>query len=101
MDDGQQDKALVNALASLSLTTKLDSALLAHLNLADKYMFHMECLSQRLRMVGYPLLLSLKQAFLDLSRSNRNSPTLVGRIGEAGYDQRMQASARVSVAESL
>ena len=45
------DAALADALTKLSLTTELDSALLDHLNILDKYMFHMECLSQLFRMV--------------------------------------------------
>ena len=45
------ENSLSEALASLSLTTELDSALLNHLNLMDQYLFHMECLSQLLRMV--------------------------------------------------
>jgi len=44
------EQELSETLASLSLTTELDSALLSHLNLLDKYMFHMECLSQLFRM---------------------------------------------------
>ena len=50
------EAALSDALASLSLTTELDSALLSHLNLLDKYMFHMECLSQYFRMVSSSLI---------------------------------------------
>lgn len=50
-DQQQMEKSLSDALASLSLNAELDSALLAHLNLLDKYMFHTECLSQLFRMV--------------------------------------------------
>ena len=50
-DNGKADTILTDALAKLSLTTELDSALLDHLNILDKYMFHMECLSQLFRMV--------------------------------------------------
>jgi hypothetical protein len=53
-DDSALETSLTDALASLSLTTELDSALLDHLNLLDKYMFHMECLSQLFRMVYAP-----------------------------------------------
>jgi hypothetical protein len=49
------EKDLSDALASLSLTTELDSALLDHLNLLDKYMFHVECLSQLFRLVRSPI----------------------------------------------
>jgi hypothetical protein len=49
-EKGSED-AISDALASLSLITELDSALLDHLNLLDKYMFHKECLSQLFRMV--------------------------------------------------
>jgi len=49
--DRKLDKSISDALAQLSLTTELDSALLDHLNRMDKYMFHMECLSQLFRMV--------------------------------------------------
>jgi len=52
----ETEAALYDALASLSLTTELDSALLSHLNLLDKYMFHMECLSQYFRMVNQSFL---------------------------------------------
>jgi hypothetical protein len=60
MIDSQYDKkleehalesSLSDTLASLSLTAELDSVLLTHLNLLDKYMFHIECLSQLFRMV--------------------------------------------------
>ncbi len=50
-DNGKADTTLTDALTKLSLTTELDSALLDHLNILDKYMFHMECLSQLFRMV--------------------------------------------------
>ena len=50
-DNGKANTTLTDALAKLSLTTELDSALLDHLNILDKYMFHMECLSQLFRMV--------------------------------------------------
>jgi hypothetical protein len=50
-EDKASENAISDALASLSLTTELDSALLDHLNLLDKYMFHTECLSQLFRMV--------------------------------------------------
>lgn len=50
-EDHNTENAISDALASLSLTTELDSALLDHLNLLDKYMFHKECLSQLFRMV--------------------------------------------------
>ena len=50
-ENGNADSTLTEALAKLSLTTELDSALLDHLNILDKYMFHMECLSQLFRMV--------------------------------------------------
>jgi|SRR5277367_1885535 len=50
-DSKNAEKDLSDALASLSLTTELDSALLGHLNLLDKYMFHVECLSQLFRLV--------------------------------------------------
>jgi hypothetical protein len=50
-DNAKADTILTDALAKLSLTTELDSALLDHLNILDKYMFHMECLSQLFRMV--------------------------------------------------
>ena len=49
--DQELDKTISDALAQLSLTTERDSALLDHLNRMDKYMFHMECLSQQFRMV--------------------------------------------------
>lgn len=52
-DNRDVDKSISDALAQLSLTTELDSALLDHLNRLDKYMFHMECLSQLFRMVLY------------------------------------------------
>jgi hypothetical protein len=55
MAEIQEEKTVLelsDALAALSLSTELDSALVAHLNLLDKYMFHMECLSQLCRMVG-------------------------------------------------
>ena len=50
-DNTKADTTLTDALAKLSLATELDSALLDHLNILDKYMFHMECLSQLFRMV--------------------------------------------------
>src|SRR5579859_5787373 len=73
-----------SALASLSLSTELDSALLSHLNLLDKYMFHVECLSQLFRMVPPPHprippppFLSVvgvpdRQAFFELVQANRD-----------------------------
>jgi len=54
-DGKNAEKDLSDALASLSLTTELDSALLDHLNLLDKYMFHVECLSQLFRLVCSPI----------------------------------------------
>lgn len=50
-ENREVDKSISEALAQLSLTTELDSALLDHLNRLDRYMFHMECLSQLFRMV--------------------------------------------------
>jgi hypothetical protein len=50
-ENTKADTILTDALAKLSLATELDSALLDHLNILDKYMFHMECLSQLFRMV--------------------------------------------------
>jgi hypothetical protein len=64
--DGKKDSTeatLSDALASLSLTTEIDSALLSYLNLLDKYMFHMECLSQHFRMVS-PGILHIKTGIL-------------------------------------
>jgi|HubBroStandDraft_6_1064221.scaffolds.fasta_scaffold2220795_1 hypothetical protein len=55
----QTEHELSQTLASLSLTTELDSALLSHLSLLDKYMFHMECLSQHFRMALSPHLCPL------------------------------------------
>jgi hypothetical protein len=49
-DTSTVEQELSDTLASLSLTTELDSALLSHLNLLDEYMFHVECLSQLFRM---------------------------------------------------
>src|SRR6202035_2861427 len=94
--DGQVlDSSISDALASLSLTTELDSALLSHLNLLDKYMFHVECLSQLFRMVYSSPLLYFKshllQAFFELVQANRDKSVQGGvRLGETGYDQRMQ-----------
>jgi hypothetical protein len=51
VDNVKSETSLSDALSSLSLTTELDSALLNHLNLLDQYLFHMECVSQLLRMV--------------------------------------------------
>jgi len=89
------EAALSDALASLSLTTELDSALLSHLNLLDKYMFHMECLSQHFRLVVV-FLETLTQAFFELAQANRNISSFGGRrIDETGFDQRMQALRRM------
>ena len=46
-----EERTLADELASLSLSKDLDSALLDHLNILDKYMFHTECLTQCCRMV--------------------------------------------------
>ena len=71
-DSKNAEKDLSDALASLSLTTELDSALLDHLNLLDKYMFHVECLSQLFRLVCSPTLTwYLFQAFFELAQANR------------------------------
>jgi len=58
-DGERREKYVSDALASLSLSTELDSALLDHLNLLDKYMFHVECLTQLFRLVSPHYLLSL------------------------------------------
>jgi hypothetical protein len=67
-ENGNADATLADALAKLSLTTELDSALLDHLNILDKYMFHMECLSQLFRMVLKIKCLVLRRHFLSLLR---------------------------------
>jgi len=51
-NEDEADNDLSDALAALSLTTELDSALISHLNLLDDYMFHVECLFQQFRMVS-------------------------------------------------
>ena len=61
-DDKAVDNALSDALAALSLTTELDSALISHLNLLDDYMFHMECLFQYFRMVSLPSLFTFSHS---------------------------------------
>ena len=80
----------------LSSTKELDSAIVAHLNLLDLYMSHMQRGSTLFRLVrAHPLAIKI-QAFLDLAQANRDKSASGGtRVGEAGYDKRMQATRRM------
>jgi len=99
LEGDKEQVSLSDALERLSMTTELDSALLNHLSLLDEYMFHVECLSQLFRMVAsYSSSYLICQAFFDLAQANRDKSASGGmRIGEVGFDQRMQAGRRMCV----
>jgi len=81
-DSERREKDVSDALASLSLSTELDSALLDHLNLLDKYMFHVECLSQLFRLVSSSTLLPMSYFRHSLSWLKRIARNLLPEPNE-------------------